>query len=282
MHRRSAGLEPPQGTARRVDRYWGGLTFELCTNATASIQNRRKDHRCRTDQAHSRQGSGGIVNLTKPRATSRERNPGAPGATTPAVAGLGAPYVLIALCSGGRSRGAESGLYAAVCCADRYSGWSAARRLGDALFLGASLLTPGFTVPMSRAKLDPLHAATLVSTGSLVLYGRSTWLFAVRASPGCRPPLGWRGVRRPGAGAVGAVRDPAARRVAEQRRLGRDCRHRHWRVPGHWRRGAAAKAVTTVRELQDFRIDVSNSGRMTFGARSVSHDDILLSLAIAC
>ena len=42
---------------------------------------------------------------------------------------------------------------------------------------------------MSRAKLDPLHAAALVSTGSLALYG----LFAVRASPGCRPLLGWRG-----------------------------------------------------------------------------------------
>src|SRR5215472_3002599 len=40
---------------------------------------------------------------------------------------------------------------------------------------------------MSRAKLDPLHAAALVSTGSLALSGRSTWLFAVRASPGCRP-----------------------------------------------------------------------------------------------
>ena len=280
MHRRSAGLEPPQGTARRVDRYWGGLTFELCTNATASIQNRRKDHRCRTDQAHSRQGSGGIVNLTKPRATSRERNPGAPGATTPAVAGLGAPYVLIALCSGGRSRGAESGLYAAVCCADRYSGWSAARRLGDALFLGASLLTPGFTVPMSRAKLDPLHAATLVSTGSLVLYGPLYLAFC--GARLARLPAAPRLARRSAPWCRCCRRDPAARRVAEQRRLGRDCRHRHWRVPGHWRRGAAAKAVTTVRELQDFRIDVSNSGRMTFGARSVSHDDILLSLAIAC
>ena len=51
------------------------------------------------------------------------------------------------------------------------AGWRAARSLGDALFLGASLLTAGFTVPMSRAKLDPLHAAALVSTGSLALYG---------------------------------------------------------------------------------------------------------------
>jgi hypothetical protein len=32
------------------------------------------------------------------------------------------------------------------------------------------LLTAGFTVPVSRAKLDPFTAA-LVSTGSLALYG---------------------------------------------------------------------------------------------------------------
>ena len=51
------------------------------------------------------------------------------------------------------------------------AGWSAARSLSDALFVGASLLTAGFTVPMPRAKLDPLHAAALVSTGSLALYG---------------------------------------------------------------------------------------------------------------
>ena len=68
----------------------------------------------------------------------------------------------------------------------------AARSLGDALFLGASLLTAGFTVSMSRAKLDPLHAAALVSTGSLALYGPLYWLFAVRASIQIaqRPPLG--------------------------------------------------------------------------------------------
>jgi hypothetical protein len=47
----------------------------------------------------------------------------------------------------------------------------AAHSPGDALFLGASSLSAGFTVPMSRAKLDPLHAAALVSTGSLALYG---------------------------------------------------------------------------------------------------------------
>src|SRR5215471_3138514 len=69
------------------------------------------------------------------------------------------------------------------------AGRSAARSLGDALFLGASLLTAGFTVAMSRAKLDPLHAAALVSTGSLALYGPLYLAFAVRASPGCRPPI---------------------------------------------------------------------------------------------
>src|SRR5712691_9073888 len=53
-------------------------------------------------------------------------------------------------------------------------GWStgatASRTFGDALFLCASFLTACFTVVMARAKLDPLHAAALVSTGSLVLY----------------------------------------------------------------------------------------------------------------
>src|SRR5207237_182568 len=52
----------------------------------------------------------------------------------------------------------------------RSDGWTASRSFGDALFLCASLLTACFTVVMSRAKLDPLHAAALVATGSLVLY----------------------------------------------------------------------------------------------------------------
>ena len=62
----------------------------------------------------------------------------------------------------------------------------AAHSLGDALFLGASLLSAGFTVPMSRAKPDPLHAAALVSTGSLALYG--TLYLALRCAP--RPAAG--------------------------------------------------------------------------------------------
>ena len=47
------------------------------------------------------------------------------------------------------------------------AGWSAARSLGDALFLGASLLTAGFTVPMSRAKLDKLPFPRIEGTDAL-------------------------------------------------------------------------------------------------------------------
>jgi drug/metabolite transporter (DMT)-like permease len=48
--------------------------------------------------------------------------------------------------------------------------WSLSRTLGDALFLLAGFLTACFTVVMREAKLDPLHAAALVATGSLVIY----------------------------------------------------------------------------------------------------------------
>jgi drug/metabolite transporter (DMT)-like permease len=48
--------------------------------------------------------------------------------------------------------------------------WSTSRTLGDALFLLAAFLSACFTVAMRRAKLEPLHAAALVSTGSLVTY----------------------------------------------------------------------------------------------------------------
>src|SRR5438270_13573865 len=50
------------------------------------------------------------------------------------------------------------------------SAWSISRSFGDALFLGASFLTACFTIIMRQAKLDPLHATSLVSTGSLVTY----------------------------------------------------------------------------------------------------------------
>jgi drug/metabolite transporter (DMT)-like permease len=48
--------------------------------------------------------------------------------------------------------------------------WSPSRTLGDALFLVAAFLSACFTVVMVQAKLDPLHAAALVATGSLVIY----------------------------------------------------------------------------------------------------------------
>lgn len=50
------------------------------------------------------------------------------------------------------------------------AGWSGSRSFGDALFLVAAFLTACGTVVMRQAKLDPLHAAALVSTGSLVIY----------------------------------------------------------------------------------------------------------------
>ena len=48
--------------------------------------------------------------------------------------------------------------------------WSTSRTFGDALFLFASFLSACFTVVMRQANLEPLHAAALVSTGSLVIY----------------------------------------------------------------------------------------------------------------
>ena len=48
--------------------------------------------------------------------------------------------------------------------------WGPGRTLGHVLFLSAAFLWAVFTVLMRRAKLDPLHAAALISTGSLVLY----------------------------------------------------------------------------------------------------------------
>ena len=48
--------------------------------------------------------------------------------------------------------------------------WSISRTFGDALFLLASFLTACFTVTMRQTRLEPLHAAALVATGSLVTY----------------------------------------------------------------------------------------------------------------
>jgi len=50
------------------------------------------------------------------------------------------------------------------------SSWSTSRTFGDALFMFAAFLSACFTILMRQARLDPLHAAALVSTGSLVIY----------------------------------------------------------------------------------------------------------------
>jgi drug/metabolite transporter (DMT)-like permease len=50
------------------------------------------------------------------------------------------------------------------------SAWNVSRTFGDLAFLIAAFLTACFTVIMRQAKLDPIHAAALVSTGSLVIY----------------------------------------------------------------------------------------------------------------
>jgi hypothetical protein len=42
-----------------------------------------------------------------------------------------------------------------------------------------------------------------------------------------------------------------------------------------------AESETLVRELQDFRVDYTASGNLTFNARSGRHDDLVLALAIA-
>ena len=42
-----------------------------------------------------------------------------------------------------------------------------------------------------------------------------------------------------------------------------------------------AEAETLVRELQDFRIEFTAAGHLTFNARSGKHDDLVLALAIA-
>ena len=48
--------------------------------------------------------------------------------------------------------------------------WRISRGFGDVLFLVASFLTACYTVIMRQSKLDPIHVAALVSTGSLVIY----------------------------------------------------------------------------------------------------------------
>jgi drug/metabolite transporter (DMT)-like permease len=121
------------------------------------------------------------------------------------IAGVGAPYVLVAACGLRFAPAYDQGalnpgcmplfvaLLAAVVLREPPSiaqkaglsliltgavlivgwhgiGWDTWRLYGDGLFLLASLLTACFTVIMRRAKLDPLHAVALVSTGSLVIW----------------------------------------------------------------------------------------------------------------
>jgi drug/metabolite transporter (DMT)-like permease len=52
----------------------------------------------------------------------------------------------------------------------RSTAWGSSRAFGDALFLVASFLTVCYTVIMRWSKLDAVHVAALVSTGSLVIY----------------------------------------------------------------------------------------------------------------
>lgn len=48
--------------------------------------------------------------------------------------------------------------------------WSISRSIGDVLFLAASFLTACYTVIIRKSKLDPVHMAALIATGSLVVY----------------------------------------------------------------------------------------------------------------
>jgi drug/metabolite transporter (DMT)-like permease len=67
------------------------------------------------------------------------------------------------------------------------SAWNIFRAFGDAAFLTAGFLTACFTVIMRQAKLDPIHAAALVSTGSLVIY--APLYFALRGTRLVQVPL---------------------------------------------------------------------------------------------
>jgi drug/metabolite transporter (DMT)-like permease len=66
--------------------------------------------------------------------------------------------------------------------------WSIWRGLGDLLFLVASFLTACYTVIMRESKLDPIHAAALVSTGSLAIY--APLYFGIEGLYLARVPLG--------------------------------------------------------------------------------------------
>lgn len=65
--------------------------------------------------------------------------------------------------------------------------WNISRSFGNVLFLIASFLTAGYTVIMRQSKLDPIHVAALVSTGSLVIY--SPLYFAIRGLHLAQAPI---------------------------------------------------------------------------------------------
>jgi drug/metabolite transporter (DMT)-like permease len=133
-----------------------------------------------------------------------------------------------------------SGAIIVLGCRSTASGSS--RAFGDALFLVASFLTACYTVIMRWSKLDAVHVAALVSTGSLVIY--APIYVALNDHHLAEVPLaslaaqaifqglvvtivahvlyfGWLGFRRIGADTVGAVRYTAPGGVANGIRLGR-------------------------------------------------------------
>jgi drug/metabolite transporter (DMT)-like permease len=65
--------------------------------------------------------------------------------------------------------------------------WSISRIMGDVLFLVASFLTAGCTVIMRKSKLDPVHVAALVATGSLVVC--APFYFGIRGLPLAQLPV---------------------------------------------------------------------------------------------
>jgi drug/metabolite transporter (DMT)-like permease len=65
--------------------------------------------------------------------------------------------------------------------------WSISRSSGDLLFLVASFLTACYTIIMRQSKLDPIHVAALVSTGSLAIYAPA--YFKIRGLNLAQAPL---------------------------------------------------------------------------------------------
>jgi drug/metabolite transporter (DMT)-like permease len=99
------------------------------------------------------------------------------GALNPGVMPLFVALIAAILLGETLSTGRKYGLSLILLGAVAIVGWHASdarphalREFGDALFLVAAFLTACATVVIRRARLDPLHAAALVSTLSLVAY----------------------------------------------------------------------------------------------------------------